>query len=994
MSNKNFPILKNTTPSTSEKNLNFINEMISNTLFNRKTNGEINLHEFSSKAKTFRSYDKFLDADELDTEKLKEIKAFMNSVDKLEPIRDGLICWLDGRDGNNNDRTTIWKDRSGNGNDATLVGFDFNENSGWGDGFLKFDGIKNYVNTNLGEVGDWTVEVNIHVLDKANQEHYVWSRYKTDATPANRGGLTLNFPDNREKSAFYHAYSGSRHVCYFENMSNLTNKHSVLTVVRENGITKLYTNGILKLNYNSDPQSFGELDNVRIGCYGPNSTPQLFFKGKMFSFTHYSRALTPEEVRHNYLYDLSVQYLLKNQVNSNTIETYYGFDPNYDLPDNRIEGCLMVSNGRLVYYNPSGSAPLRIANNKTLDECIVEETEDYIIYSDGEATPDNPIPEGIYFACRVDKHTGEIYYGEGYENLARTGPSSLYVTREDLYHKYTMFKKIKHQNENAWGFLVRHQFSKTDIVNYSTHVLFSSLKSTTALRGSLGYNGGFFSQHIYKLLGDNYTGFYEFRGLKATGEPNSLESINIDMHQGAPTNSEVHLKNVMVTKNTKTNLFYTFTKIPHGKVEFNRKTTGIDGLSLLFKSATNFKEENGDWTGNNWLCWLNYDGNRGRLVSSWIPKLNSNDLYISKLAQQGLSLSSVPDTNGTYKTTGIKIAGIISDTRRTNIIKAFIFYSGELTNVELEAEKNKTFRLKKFYRTNTNQSSFLGLEDISTNNNTKEIIDGTIIDTTKTPIEYKEQKDISKTSDITSYTKNNINIEKSKCGYIRDIRNTNDFKNLPNNLVAEPIKYDEKYQSPTVNILSILREWGGGLMGSDEVGDFFYKTGEPWTNGMAMDLNKDIKLNQTYTWIWELMVMEPTVTGKSYSLDVNSNPLIEGSNDKGHVTPDGISGFTLPETIGQWRRYQFRVNTIEHPRDLFQVVLCPRITELVNKKIYYRNIQILEGDFRDQNIDYTPPNSDGNFIPTIGESGIFSVKQTTKDTDKNTDTFARTIFLP
>lgn len=60
-------------------------------------------------------------------------------------IDDSLVLWLDGSTGNNYEKTNIWKDLSGNGNDGQLMNFGFTEDSGWGDGGLKFDGMDDYV---------------------------------------------------------------------------------------------------------------------------------------------------------------------------------------------------------------------------------------------------------------------------------------------------------------------------------------------------------------------------------------------------------------------------------------------------------------------------------------------------------------------------------------------------------------------------------------------------------------------------------------------------------------------------------------------------------------------------------------------------------------------------------------------------------------------------------------------------------------------------------
>lgn len=76
-------------------------------------------------------------------------------------VTDGLVLYLHGACGKNNPATRVWKDLSGNGNDGELVNFGYTEDSGWGDGGLKFDGVDDYVQLpNLGLNPDnFTIQV-------------------------------------------------------------------------------------------------------------------------------------------------------------------------------------------------------------------------------------------------------------------------------------------------------------------------------------------------------------------------------------------------------------------------------------------------------------------------------------------------------------------------------------------------------------------------------------------------------------------------------------------------------------------------------------------------------------------------------------------------------------------------------------------------------------------------------------------------------------------
>ncbi len=84
------------------------------------------------------------------------VPEFIEGYPFVKPvIDDSLVLWLDGSTGNNYEKTNIWKDLSGNGNDGQLMNFDFTEDSGWGDGGLRFDGVDDWVevdNVNWVEV--------------------------------------------------------------------------------------------------------------------------------------------------------------------------------------------------------------------------------------------------------------------------------------------------------------------------------------------------------------------------------------------------------------------------------------------------------------------------------------------------------------------------------------------------------------------------------------------------------------------------------------------------------------------------------------------------------------------------------------------------------------------------------------------------------------------------------------------------------------------------
>lgn len=89
-------------------------------------------------------------------------KLMMNNYSEngLIPVMDGLICWLDGRDGKGTD--TIWKDRSKNGNDFELNGFTFTGDNGWTGRNLKTN-FHEYAISKISLPTEYTIEVDFFV---------------------------------------------------------------------------------------------------------------------------------------------------------------------------------------------------------------------------------------------------------------------------------------------------------------------------------------------------------------------------------------------------------------------------------------------------------------------------------------------------------------------------------------------------------------------------------------------------------------------------------------------------------------------------------------------------------------------------------------------------------------------------------------------------------------------------------------------------------------
>lgn len=221
------------------------------------------------------------------------------SENGLTPVTDGLICWLDGRDGSGTERK--WKDRSGNENNCTLdIGMVFSNTNGWtGNSLLLNGGNSSYgVLYKMQYIAgnNWTFEL------KFNNEK-------------STTGLLSNM--NSYRQAGFSVYHNNNKICF-----KIMNKQSEATVrfpfefindntatitISENCEVKLYKNGVYLHTAQYDiangnfPYNAGEW---RLGTFGTSSYGMI---GEIFSLRIYNRVLTEEEVRQNYEYEQSIK---------------------------------------------------------------------------------------------------------------------------------------------------------------------------------------------------------------------------------------------------------------------------------------------------------------------------------------------------------------------------------------------------------------------------------------------------------------------------------------------------------------------------------------------------------------------------------------------------------------------------------------------------------------------------------------------------------------
>lgn len=212
-------------------------------------------------------------------------KLMMNNVKSngLYPVTDGLICWLDGRDGSGTQ--TTWIDRSGNSNDAIIT------NCMWTGKALRVNNNSDsfLVNKLLisSDFSPFTLEINFKNIT------------------AKPGIVDNIIMANSTKSWGYSSsiYKNNQRLFLDVGNSNISNSFE---------LNKSYQVGVIKYNNASRkplldgtileyPNSIGTDGISFLGNFDTNH-----MIGDYHSIRLYNRILTQEEITQNYNYEQSI----------------------------------------------------------------------------------------------------------------------------------------------------------------------------------------------------------------------------------------------------------------------------------------------------------------------------------------------------------------------------------------------------------------------------------------------------------------------------------------------------------------------------------------------------------------------------------------------------------------------------------------------------------------------------------------------------------------
>ena len=244
------------------------------------------------------SWTEVIDEAGIETSNGHRINAYTDTYNGY--IQDGLVLWLDSYANTGTTRnhtTTTWKDLSGTGNNVTVSG------ATWYNNYLSFDGTNDYAYKTSGAIYNISKEHTIEVLVKPKQIkssfQSVFNTINTGSGVSQYGGLWIN----TQGYFGYETADGSTNNVSQSILltSDDLNKMYLMTSVRNDKNYKFYN----KTNLLSDRTVTWDARTPNPAIYlGGLSSSTYLFNGEIYSIRVYNKALTEDEILHNYLYDV------------------------------------------------------------------------------------------------------------------------------------------------------------------------------------------------------------------------------------------------------------------------------------------------------------------------------------------------------------------------------------------------------------------------------------------------------------------------------------------------------------------------------------------------------------------------------------------------------------------------------------------------------------------------------------------------------------------
>ena len=243
-----------------------------------------------------KEYTEVIDEASIETSNGHRINAYTDTYNGY--IQDDLVLWYDGYANTGTIRNafaTTWKDLSGTGNDVTINGATWNYN------YLSFDGVNDYAYKTSGAVYNITKEHTIEVLFKpekiASSYQSIFNTVDSGTGVSQYGSLWITSGNQlRYETADGSANNLSQGLGL---NSDDVNKKYLMTNIRDDKTYKTYNQGNLIKEDITTWNARTPNPAIYIG-----KAASYYFQGKIYSIRVYNKALTEDEILHNYLYDV------------------------------------------------------------------------------------------------------------------------------------------------------------------------------------------------------------------------------------------------------------------------------------------------------------------------------------------------------------------------------------------------------------------------------------------------------------------------------------------------------------------------------------------------------------------------------------------------------------------------------------------------------------------------------------------------------------------
>ena len=214
------------------------------------------------------------------------------------PIKEGLILWYDFKSiTNNNVNKAVAEDLSGMNNNGTLQNFGYTNESGYNNG-LNLDGVDDSVlvgdNSSIISLNS-EVTVEMSIIFKESPDFWRWLIGNVTDSAGNDGGYALAFsPQSNQGLTFI---AGGTVITTGYQPSENEKMHLVGKIDSSNNIS-LTMNGVVIKSVKSIKSMSNSTLPVNIGKASYYPSPHL--KSNILSTKIYNRALSDEEIQHNY----------------------------------------------------------------------------------------------------------------------------------------------------------------------------------------------------------------------------------------------------------------------------------------------------------------------------------------------------------------------------------------------------------------------------------------------------------------------------------------------------------------------------------------------------------------------------------------------------------------------------------------------------------------------------------------------------------------------